>query len=242
MTMVAMVGLLTFFGSATIANVLAAWSVLLYLAYGALFVLIFKDARGIIDHHLSTAAVTSDWALAGLRYASYNLAIPSVLFCVTLLTSRRQSLAAGAMTGVLAIVPALAFFIAMLSRYPEIMQAPVPVLMLMASLQAPLLEGLFYLVVFGTFVETGTGLLHAINERIDGQVSEGGHVLPRWARPAIATALLLGSVYGATQIGIIDLIAQGYGALSWGYLIVLVIPLMTIGLTRIVTSSSSGNP
>ena len=118
----------------------------------------------------------------------------------------------------------------MLAYYPQIIDEPVPALYLIGQLQSPWLNALFQLVVFGTFVETGAGVLHSINERIDAQVQEGGHKLPRWARPAIATALLLTSIYGATAIGIVDLIARGYGMLSWVFIVVLILPLLTIGV------------
>jgi uncharacterized membrane protein YkvI len=37
------------------------------------------------------------------------------------------------------------------------------------------------------------------------------------------------------QFGIIDLIAKGYGTIAWGFLIVFIIPIMTIGIYKIYT-------
>ena len=36
-----------------------------------------------------------------------------------------------------------------------------------------------------------------------------------------------------SSIGVIDLIAEGYATLSWGFFFVYVLPLLTIGLWRI---------
>lgn len=232
--MLLLVGALTFSGSRMIANALAFWSLLLYAMYLLLFLHTFATFGDVIAAQLAAPGDRGDWPLAGLRYAGYNISLPAVLFCMGLLATRRQALGAGVMTGVIAIVPAMAFYIAMLSQYPQIAEEPVPALYLMAQLRSPALETLFQLVVFGTFVETGAGLLHSINERIDVQAREGGHSLPRWARPAIAAALLLASVYGATAIGIVDLIARGYGLLSWVFIAVLIVPLLTVGLWRIL--------
>jgi len=232
--MMALVGVLTFYGSAVIGNVLALWSVLLYAVYCLLFIYTFASYGDTITTELAGADRSGAWALSGLRYAGYNISLPAVLFCTTLLTTRRQSFGAGLFTGIVAVVPALAFYVAMLSHYPEIADEAVPALFLMAQLQVPWLEILFQLVVFGTFVETGAGLLHSINERIDVQVNEGGHELPRWARPAIATGLLVLSVYGATTFGIVDLIARGYGFLSWVFIVVLIAPLVTVGTWRVL--------
>ena len=40
----------------------------------------------------------------------------------------------------------------------------------------------------------------------------------------------------ADALGIVRIIADGYGALTWGYWLVFVIPVMTIGLYRVVKS------
>lgn len=237
--MMILVGLLTFYGSGAIATVLSLWSVLLYAVYIVLFAETFASQGEAIAGALKEAGDPGAAPLAGLRYAGYNISLPSVLFCMTLLTTRRQALGAGAMTGVIAIVPALLFFTAILAYYPSIIDEPVPALYLIDRLQSPWLSGLFQLVVFGTFVETGAGVLHSINERVDVQVHEGGHSLPRWARPAIAGTLLLISIYGATAIGIVDLIASGYGMLSWVFIVVLIIPLLTVGAWRILRTRSA---
>jgi uncharacterized membrane protein YkvI len=232
--MMLLVGLLTFLGSSAIGSVLAGWSVLLYAVYLLLFSLTFLDHGEAIEAALHRAPERQDWALAGIRYAAYNASIPAVLFCMTLLTSRRQAVGAGVMTGVIAIIPALLFYLAMLAHYPRIAAEPVPALYLMSELDVPWLEALFQLVVFGTFVETGAGVLHAINERLDVRAKERGAGLPRGARAAVALGLLVLSVYGATSFGIVALIARGYGLLSWTFIAVLILPLMTVGIWRIL--------
>jgi uncharacterized membrane protein YkvI len=241
--MMVLVGMLTFFGSALIGSVLAGWSVLLYAVYLLLFALTLAAHGDAIALSLrEPPAQEGSWALSGMRYAAYNLSLPAVLFCMTLLKTRRQAVGAGIMTGLIAIVPALLFYAAMLAYYPAIVAQPVPALFLMMQLDLPWLRVLFQLVVFGTFVETGAGVLHAINERIDVQARERGKALPRWARPAVAGALLLLSIYGATTFGIVDLIARGYGLLSWVFIAVLIVPLMTIGLWRILHEPAEDPP
>ena len=51
------------------------------------------------------------------------------------------------------------------------------------------------------------------------------------------SALLISAMLG--QFGIIDLIAKGYGTIAWGFLIVFIIPIMTIGVYKIYLSSRS---
>ena len=51
-------------------------------------------------------------------------------------------------------------------------------------------------------------------------------------RPLLAVSILLISVV-LSYFGIIDLIAKGYGIISWGFLFVFLIPMATIGVYRI---------
>ncbi|MFO7552937.1 MAG: hypothetical protein R6W80_16140 [Haliea sp.] len=239
--MMVLVGLLTFLGSAVIQKALAFWSVLLYLVYIALFIITFVTFSDAIQHTLDADQGGESWLVNGVRYAGYNINLPAVLFCMVLLTTRRQAIGAGMITGAIAVVPAFMFYLAMMSQYPQIAEQPVPALYLMAQLQTPWLQLLFQLVVFGTFVETGTGLLHSINERINVHAHETGHQLPRFARPLIAGGLLLVSVYGATAIGIVDLIAKGYGFLTWVFIAILILPLLTLGIWKIHRLSPQGH-
>lgn len=240
-TMMILVGALTFLGSSIIQKALAFWSLLLYLVYLVLFVITFVTWGDSIQDTLALDTGDNNWLLNGVRYAGYNINLPAVLFCMTLLASRRQAIGAGMITGAIAVVPAFLFYLAMLSQYPEIAEAPVPALYLMSQLHSPCLQLLFQAVVFGTFVETGTGLLHSINERIDVHAQETGHRMPRFARPLIAGTLLLASIYGATAVGIVDLIARGYGFLTYVFLVILIAPLLTLGLWKIHRLSDQGN-
>ena len=53
------------------------------------------------------------------------------------------------------------------------------------------------------------------------------------ARFAIAAALLVGSIFIAARFGLVELIAQGYRALAWLFLVVYVLPLLTVGVWRL---------
>jgi uncharacterized membrane protein YkvI len=147
--------------------------------------------------------------------------------------SRRDAFTAGLLAGPLSMTPALLFFLGMAASYPEIVAAPVPSDFMIQALELGWMEIAFYLVVFGTFVETGTALIHAINERISSAWSERGRTLPRWLRPAVAAIALIIAIVLAGQFGLIDLVARGYGTLTWLFIAVFVVPVMTYGVWRI---------
>ena len=65
------------------------------------------------------------------------------------------------------MLPALLIYLAMAASYPDILSAPVPADYMMQQMHLPVLKSIFYVVMFGTFVETGTAFIHAVNERIN---------------------------------------------------------------------------
>ncbi len=134
------------------------------------------------------------------------------------------------------ILPGLFFFIAVVSQYPDVLPEEVPAYLVFQRLGIPFLLILFQVVLFGTLIETGTGFIHAVNERIRSALEAKGKMLQPWARPSVAIVLLLIGV-GISTFGLINLIAKGYGSISWGFFVVYIIPLMTLGLYKIRNKS-----
>jgi uncharacterized membrane protein YkvI len=54
----------------------------------------------------------------------------------------------------------------------------------------------------------------------------------------VALALLLVSL-GVATFGLINLVAKGYGSISWGIFLSYFVPLMTIGIIKIVRKTRS---
>ena len=87
-----------------------------------------------------------------------------------------------------------------------------------------------------TLVDTGVALLHAINERVAKVYEEKSRPMPRMLRPALAVGIMIVSVYAASAIGLVDLIAKGYGYLTYAFIAILIVPVLTIGLWRLLRS------
>lgn len=235
-----LIAVLVFWGTRLIEKVLAGWSFLLYATYGIFVVLYLLQFGDRLPEVLAADPINPGWLLGSLKYVGYSMAaIPIILFCVKHMQSRSDALISGLLAGPLGMLPALLFYLAMAASYPDIQSAPVPADYLMQQLHMPVLKGLFYLVMFGTFVETGTAFIHAINERISGAFAEKNREMPQWLRPVIALGGLLLSILLATQIGLIDLIARGYGTLTWVIIIIYLVPLFTIGVYRIVSTQKN---
>src|SRR5690606_28379475 len=94
----------------------------------------------------------------------------------------------------------------------------------------PWFEWVFQAAVLLTLVDTGVALLHAINERVAKSYEERSRPMSRTLRPTIAVCVMLAAVYAASAVGLVDLIAKGYGTLTWVFLAIYVLPLMTWGV------------
>ena len=234
--MLAAVGFLTFKGGKIIENFLSSWSLLLYLTYGVFFAVSLFKFGPAVHKNLSFSLVKSGWALGGFKYALYNMGIiPAVFFCLTHIKKRKEAVTAGLAGGIIGILPAFFFYMAVLGQYPEILPEAVPAIYVLKEINLPLLMILFQAVLFGTLIETGTGFIHAVNERVQASLQSRGKQLPRWMRPLIAAGLIAVSI-GISSFGLINLISKGYGSISWGFFAVFIIPLCTWGVYKLFRS------
>ncbi|MFN4096240.1 MAG: hypothetical protein ACK4GG_05695 [Sphingomonas sp.] len=230
------IAVVTSLGTASVERLFKYASMLLYFVY-ALFVVIglslFGDA---IATNIATPAPTTGWVMGGVAYAGYNLVAAAVVLPLTKhLTSRRDALIAGTIAGPLAMLPALGFFLCMLAFYPVVADETLPSAFLLGQMNIPVFTIAFQAMIFAALLETGTGIVHAVNERVSGVwQAKRGVALGGRARAGIALALLLGCVFVATSIGLVALIGSGYRLLAYAILAVFVLPVMTLGVARIL--------
>ena len=231
--LLAAIAFLAFKGTEVIEGFLSIWSFVLYGVYITVFVSSMIKFGPAIESALSSVQPRDGWLLSGMRYGALQLSlVPAMLFATAHITERKEALIAGALAGPIAIFPGILFFIAMLAHYPAILDRPVPANYVLELLDSRLLLIVFQVVLIGTFVETGAGLIHAFNERVASSLAAFNRTMPNNARPLIAVALLAASLL-MSRWGLIDLIAVGYGTMTWVFIGVLVLPLLTVGLWKI---------
>ena len=230
------------FGNKSVERVFTWVSVLLYGVY-AVFVVFALSAFGdrISQSFASAGGWNDGWLLGGLTYAGYNIVGAVVILPVTRhLTSDRDAVIAGITAGPLAMLPAFLFFICMCAFVPAIAGEALPSDYLLARLDQPWFRFLFQAMIFAALLESGTGAVHAINERISAawQVRTRTPLSTR-ARGALALGLLAVCMLLADRFGIVALIANGYRALAYVLIAVYVVPLLTIGVWRLWKSDQS---
>ncbi|WP_419949059.1 hypothetical protein [Candidatus Palauibacter sp.] len=232
------IGFLVFKGTETIERFFSGWSFLLYGVYLVFFawsIARFGDGIGaaFTSGEAREGWARDGWALSGFRYGVLQVSLlPAMLFATRHIGKRREALWAGALTGPIAIIPAVLFLVAMAGQYPGIVDRPVPANHLLELLGSRGFQIAFQVVLFGTLIESGAGVIHAFNERVAGVFAARKARMPPAMRPAVAIVLLIVASL-LSRFGIIDLIATGYGALSWAFLFIFVLPLFTIGLVRL---------
>jgi len=199
--------------------------------YAIFFALVLLKSFGRIEASFAARFPTANWAMGGATYAAYN-AVGAVVILPVLrhLTSNKDALIAGLLAGPLGMLPAVLFFVCMAAFYPDIAHTALPSDYILARLDVPAFHFIFQLMILAALLESGTGLVHAINERLAGVLRGHGRALSMSMRLWISGGVLIVSIFVATRFGLVTLIARGYRALAYGFLAVYLAPVLTYGL------------
>lgn len=239
------VGILNFYGEKLIACFESVGTILLYIGYIGFSALVITHGGDNISRVMATGdtsftpdvtALTALWT--GILYVGYNLVVfPASFFTIRSQTNTKQSVISGLIAGLLMIIPWFMTYFSIMAFYPNeaVLAAPVPWLMMMTTDNAPSWLLLFFGLVMGwTLIETATGMIHAMLGRIDKGLADSGRSSLSRSRKAVFTVIILAASAVLAKFGIITLIAQGYNALSYAIIVLLLVPLMTVGLYKIL--------
>ncbi len=246
---IVLVGILNARGRATIERFKTIGSVLLYGGYvffaGAVLsqrwssvVASLSGTAGapLPDRSVTTTATTA-FAI-GVLYVGYNLAsLPATFFTLDRLVSRRQTFGAGIVAGVMATVPFVLTYLAVMAFYPDarVLDANVPWLEMLRRVGGESLLAVYAFVIVWTLIETSTGMIHAIIDRIAVNLREVGRPPMTPARVGGLSVAVLSIAALLARFGLIELVARGYTAMAYGFLLLFALPLSTVGVYRIAT-------
>ncbi len=246
-------------GTETIEKVLSFWSYILYAVYAVFMIICFvkfgpaiKEAfaagsggytKDVVDATGATVSYTvgnmslGSAIVDGFKYSFYNLGIvPAILYTVRECETRKQAIVCGLLAGAIGVIPAFLLLLAMGGALPEAVYNAnnngTAVSAIFSKLDMRWLYTIFEIVLFGTLIETGSGFIKAVDDRIEISSAKNGQSTPSWVRPVVAVGLTLLGVAVST-FGLTGLIAKGYGTICWGFLIVYVIPMLTLGIYKI---------
>lgn len=243
--LIVIVAFLNFFGSAFIAKFETYGTIALYAAYIVFTIMVItanKDNISAVFANSDTSFVENAsiplamWT--GIIYSSYNLsAIPAGLFTLRAQTKRSEAVISGIIGALLMTVPWFLTYFAVMGYYPDenIIGASVPWLVMLQSVSSSPIPVLVFGVVAGwTLIETATGMIHALLERLDHSMEESNkEPLSPKMRGLITAGILIVAIL-FSKIGIINLISMGYSAIAYGFILVYLLPLLTVGLYKVL--------
>lgn len=235
LALMCLIALVSASGNASVEGLFTYVSFLLYGTYAVFLLLSLTQFGDRIGAAFASEVPTTGWALGGLTYAGYNIIGAIVILPATRhMLSAKDAVTAGLLAGPLAMLPAFLFFICMVAYYPEIQHQTLPSDFLLERLELSWFRILFQLTIFAALLESATGGVHAINERVaEAYRARRGRELGPLMRLFITAILLTGSVFVAGTFGLVDLIAEGYRWLAYLFLLIYVAPLLTVGLWQI---------
>jgi uncharacterized membrane protein YkvI len=232
---------LVFFGNAVIERVISIWSLLFYATYAALFILVAMRFSDQLGAAMAAAPLRPlDSALNSITYTAYNMtALPVLIFVARHFETRREAIVAGALAGPLILLPGFVFLLSLSAFYPEINAATLPIQVILDRVGSPAMAWLVQIVILGALIKTGAGLLHGFNERLAWTSSGSTPSLSSSQRSLVSLVIMLIAIVGATQVGLIDLVGKGYRYSAVYNIAVLLIPIFTIGLYRVLCERES---
>lgn len=242
------VAVLTYFGAPVIEAFKSVGSALLYVVYVTFALVVLNGrwervadvfARG--DVSAAPEAGIAGALAAGVLYVGYNLLVfPAVLFSLHRQTTRRETLTAGLIAGTLMTVPFALTYLCLLVFYPdpEVLNAPVPWLVMLRRVGGGGLLAVFGVVMGWTLLETSVGLIHALLDRIGKNRSRP---LTRVQNAALGAAILVAAAI-LSRVGIIALVARGYSFMGYLFIALFALPLLTVGLWRIIKAGGTPEP
>lgn len=243
---ITLVGLIQFYGRRVGEAFMTIGTVFLYAGFllfgltvlsGRLSIVQDVFARG--DTALVPGAAAGAAMVSGLLYVGYNLVvIPSTFFSLDKQRSRADAVIGGLLTGLLSTLPFMLTYLALMVFYPDpdVFDAPVPWLVMLERVGSSGIGWIYTVVVFITLVETGVGLNDAILGRINSYLREYGYrELGGRERVRITVGILIAAAL-MSRFGLIALVAEGYTAMGFGFLILFALPLLTVGIYRIATA------
>jgi uncharacterized membrane protein YkvI len=233
---IVLVGFLNYKGDDVIAKLETIGTVALFSAYIIFAITVFSNKGAEIISTFSNwdTSYVGDapgfllllWT--GILYVGYNLAVyPSSFFTYKGIHSRRESIYAGIISGLLMTIPWFLTYFALMAYYPDknVLAATVPWLMMLKEFH-PALIVVFGIVVGWTLVETATGMIHAFIHRVEMEMNERkSEPLKKTTKAIIAAMALVASLILA-QVGIIDLVSKGYTIMAYAMIAVYGLPLL----------------
>lgn len=236
-SLLAAVLIMTLIGKRFIEGFLTAWTGFMYCVFAVFLWVMWPDT---LDLSLQSSVSSSviDWLGSGLLYAGYNAAIfPVLLYAVRGLQTVQQSAKVAALTSAAICLPAVLFHLSYQRNTGDVLLASLPNYYMVTNYGGDALVLFFSVALVGTLIETALGLVQGIIERLEQARDQA--LSPQVKSLIVFVLLSSGALAG--KIGVVSLIAKGYGALSIALILVYVVPVTFWVIRAAFSGSGSGS-
>lgn len=223
--------ILAFYGRELVIRLMACWSMVLYLTFIGYLVVVFSFYDLELVDRVSETTSNKSWWVKSMEFTFFSVILGvAMLFALRNTKTVKQAFIAGVLGVQLFMIPRVLFHLSFSQELPEVLAQPVPIYWVINKMNISMLLPIYTIVLIGTYVQSGSGIIQAINERVDQWLFERGRLkVSKFEHAGIAIAIIITSL-GLAQIGIIDLVAKGYALLGYIWLILLIFPLLTVGI------------
>ena len=225
---------LTWFGRRVVEWSMTLTAGLLVALLGSLLIVVLASDGASMASAFGAEPLDWDFWQGGGRYGVLAAAfIPVIIFAARRIRTRREAVAAGMFAGALTALPALVFHLTFMASYPAILDEVAPSYAIASTYGGSLFLDVFVVIIFVLIAQTAVGVMQGLNERVDAWVAvhQNRH-LRSVQRAGVSAVALLGTVVLST-LGLVTLVASGYGLLSLVFLVTFTVPLFTVGLWRV---------
>jgi uncharacterized membrane protein YkvI len=99
----------------------------------------------------------------------------------------------------------------------------------------------FEAMVFFALLESSVGFVHAFNARLAALYRRHGRATPMAVRVLVPTAIVMGAMFVAAAVGLVELIAKGYRVMAVAIIAIFILPLCTIGVAKLRARVKAGS-
>jgi len=165
---------------------------------------------------------------SGIKYAAYNsIVFPAILYTFKEIETKRQSVLSSILLALVGIFPILFSFWILSSGGSETLKQDLPILYIILNFCPNWLKFFFNAIILYTLIDTAIGLIQSIMQRIDSSYS----LKSKFIKIILTIAIILVS-YFLSIFGIINLVAKGYGTMSYLFILILIIPLLIYNVKK----------
>ena len=157
------------FGNVAVERLFGYVTILIYAVYITFIVLALTRFGDAIKASFALHVPPKNWIANGVTFSGYQLLCAIIVLPVARHLRRpKDAFIAGVLCGPVAMIPGILYFVAMLAFYPQIGGVALPSDYLLQRFNLPFFHYLFQLMLFCALLESGTGVVHAVNERVAG--------------------------------------------------------------------------